>query len=218
MILQPTNGSAFIAAKRLPDEYQEVEWIQPAASGGMVPLNITLDLNSADIIVDFYLVSNPNGERNYLFFSGTTSRCNGLIHGNGNLLTMYVNGDTGQGVNRALAGFKAAVGERHKMEINLRASDGTIKISADDGSKSSVLQYAPNTAMSGSMIAISRDASTTYASVCYKQYPFIMSDMNQYHLYVPCYRRSDSKAGVFDLQNNVFKPGTGSFILGNDIY
>lgn len=37
--------------------------------------------------------------------------------------------------------------------------------------------------------------------------------------FIPCYRKSDSVAGLYDIVNNVFytNAGTGTFIVGNDI-
>lgn len=51
MIVQPTNGGRFISAKRLPDGYQEVEWI---AGTGTQYINTDYQLNGGCTIdIDF---------------------------------------------------------------------------------------------------------------------------------------------------------------------
>ena len=46
----------------------------------------------------------------------------------------------------------------------------------------------------------------------------ILDGSNEIRNFVPCYRKSDNKAGLYDLVNNEFytNQGTGDFITGND--
>lgn len=72
MIIQPTNGGRFVSARRLPDGYQEVEWIEKHP-GAVLNTGMTITSDSR-VMIDCYLISKASSR-----FGCQTTNYNGFI-------------------------------------------------------------------------------------------------------------------------------------------
>ena len=95
-------------------------------------------------------------------------------------------------------------------------SNGKQTIYVDDYASSSLTKTKPNT---GYPIQLFKQSNTSVITSA-KIYSVKLSSGNTMLSYlVPCYRKSDSVAGVYDVVNDQFytNAGTGTFVLGSDI-
>lgn len=187
--------------KRLPSEYQEVEYIQ---SSGTQYIN-----------TQYY----ANGNSSYVL-QYSDFKVKGVVFGayNGSWATgsgLYINTADSDGGNPFLhyyANARVRVGFHSEgvIEINKGAFylDGTQYLNLD--TKTFNINYP--TYIFG---ANWRRQSDHYAS--YRlHYLKIYDNDTLVRDFVPCYRKADFKAGMYDLVNNVFytNAGTGEFTLG----
>lgn len=116
-------------------------------------------------------------------------------------------------------GVQAVVGQVYELDFNTRASNPYIKL--DD---TTILEYTTGsvTYMNASIFifAGNHNGSPGYHGN-YRLYNWTMynSSGDVIREYYPCYRRSDSVAGLYDKANGVFytNSGTGTFIVGADV-
>lgn len=185
-ILTQDSGS------NLPDEYQEVEYIQmdsssPCTTGILLNINYT---EVAEIRVKYEMLNEVSSMGNPMIlcahlansFTSTTPYVCANEASSGSLFnTNYTTRDD--------------INNPKEFIINARnASSGLIKIGGwNDDYWTAVGRYY-------------------YVNILDSNYVTIMK-------LIPCYRISDSVAGLYDMQNNQFytNAGTGTFSVGNDI-
>lgn len=194
---------------RLPREYQEVEWIgspdQQSATQCYI-LTFVPFAYISKIIVDygvyipFYVINPPP-------HTGVTAPIFVTSHNNqGNLNTnAYVATDR-------FAGFLS--------------STPSIPINSNGGTMSKIeFEITPNVNQNGNLRIGSW--SDIYWSAAGRYYRFITYNGNNVLTnYVPCYRKSDNKPGMYDLCGSICRltnspfyinAGTGEFLVGPDV-
>lgn len=187
---------------RLPEGYQEVEYLE---SDGQSYFNLGLfnDLVHTEITLDYMMLQYANAK----------SVCgNNISSGN----TVYLGRPTGS------SPYKMAYFYETQRVGNATLNERAIVVANDDNGN-----IVENGTIIGSA-TISTNMNTrlylfgdgTYSYVKARTYAFSMrnkttdsSIMN----YVPCYRTSDNQSGFYDLTNNTFVTGTGTFIVGADV-
>lgn len=196
--------NASINSAFLPIEYQQILYLQ---STGTQYIDTGVDLFSVEnhkIIIDF----EPTILYNYNTIWGTSYDADtfeGWIYGNGNLASRYNN--TRYGSDNSVT-----INNRYTLELQ---KNGT------------TLTKTLNNNLIGSNTASSKITSANF-------YLFLSgSDYGKYKLYssqlyknnelvrdfVPCYRKSDNVAGLYDIINGTFytNAGSGTFEIGPKI-
>ena len=186
---------------RLPAGYQEVEYIE---GSGTQFINVGIGANQIDeFYLDFALMSITHG-RVYGSYQGFT-----LGIGTGSF--WGCGGDV-------VTGDFYVVGQRYNLYQDTRSTTATLLIKEDNGTtKCNLTNHW--TSMS---------ATTIYLlDMHYGNSPFNIAEAKIYSCrikwqgnlvrdFVPCYRKSDSEIGLYDLVNDVFytNQGSGTFTCG----
>ena len=196
----------------LPPAYQRVDYLQ--AQGDMAVIDTGVGGNNDALEFDFCF----NVDR-YLSYRGfftnyesETANCWRLSESTNNASILYcLNTQTGSSSYTQIA----YVGKK----TTIKMSKTIVTISTDTATATGTIPTAVGTANDASIyINSSRRYSQTRDDVI-KWYYFKITDNGiLIRNYVPCYRKSDNKAGFFDLVNHTFNPsiGTVDFIAGND--
>lgn len=197
---------------RLPDAYQEVEYIQSTGTQYIdtgVPPDVTIEFEidyAITQIAQFESLTGSDPEQNKWFSFG--------IVGNSSVKRNYI-----------YVGNSNKTFTNNYGELNLKTkavySNGSITISNINGS---VTQTLTNITMGVNnlpmfLFALNRQNKASDNSYV-KIYSAILNKNNEkVRELVPCYRKSDNVIGLYDLVNKTFytNAGTGTFLKGNDI-
>jgi len=219
----PTNSGTYdssvvkeIEYSRLPDEYQEVEYIE---STGTQYIDTGLKCSN-NLSVE--LVSDSNGF-SYLASKTRNGGRNVSAYGAGNSLVFLaqtsgrfrIDINASQYELQTLKNIKILKIDNVNHKINIQYTDDTVAIisNTDSGeftSDANFYLFALYTSTTSAFV-IATEQKITNAKLW--NGTTIVRD------FVPCYRKSDNVAGLYDLVNNVFytNQGTGTFAVGNDI-
>jgi len=206
------NGVAKRIYPRLPDAYQEVEYLY----GNGTPY-INTGLTAADI--DEYAYSFKKPYAKY-----------GAVFGN------YVSEDSD--VVRAI--FTASENNGMYLYLNTKASGGslssTLNIDYDNFNEVSV--SIDSTTITGTTNGATKTRSIVHgnenltnialfhtrcsvsaSNASYIKYFIFKKNGKEVRNFVPCYRKSDNVAGMYDVANDVFytNAGNGAFTVGSDV-
>lgn len=197
--------------RRLPDEYQEVEYIETTATQ-YIDTNVPLK-SGLKMIVD-WVYKDPSSGNSYT---------GGHIGSPGNrwLVGSQRNGYYYFAVGASNVATEFKYGNRDIVEAYWADKASYIKVNGVESKsvnfKSYALSEEPNysfylgaTNRNGS--PASRPQLTIYSCKLYQD-EILLRD------YIPCYRKSDSAIGLYDLINDEFYPnsGTGTFLKGVDV-
>lgn len=195
------NG-AWVELNGLPSEYQEVEYIQTTGTQ-----YITTDIKPSDNTYQVETkIKTTTSEDNEVVFAGASPRYYSLTMFVGKWFVGGNNTETSGGVS------SAAPGNTYEIVFNDANHDVTIN-GATVVSGQSFFSDQP--------IRIAMRLSDNTSGI-FKYYYFriknnstgkILADL------VPCYRKVDSVAGMYDLVSKKFytNSGTGTFIVGGDV-
>lgn len=191
-------------SSRIPSAYQEVEYIQTTGTQyintGFVP-----DQDSR-AIVDVELVSTSSSTAIFGSRTGNGTAENSLALWNVSGILRF---DYDEQVNST----GIAVGGRHFVDINKNvAIIDNQTFTATYGTFSSVYNFLLGTCVNGG-VADNRMSSGKWYSCKLYDNGTLIRDL------VPCYRKADNVAGMYDLVNRVFytNAGTGSFTVGANV-
>jgi len=185
----------------LPTEYQQVEYIE---STGTQYINTGyVDVSETLVELDFA-------------YTGKTISDNACYAGanGGNIIAVRV--DNSISLNATNTNILASEGARYKITSYRDVNDnrsGTINGVEFIGTKASKNEIYHIFTLGGQPTANQRIYGKLYSCKIYYQ-DVIVRDL------VPCYRKSDNIAGLYDIVNNVFytNEGTGEFVVGKDIF
>lgn len=203
MIIQAISYGEINTA-RLPKEYQEVEYIQ---SSGTQYINTGFKPNQDTRVVcdvDYTLTSATA----WLFGARTSNQVKTY-----NVLTY--SSKYRSDYNNITTDAESSVNPTGRFVLdkdkNITRFDGVVGVS---------LTYAVFQCDYTMYLFANNNAGTAASHGTFKLYSCQMYDNGTLvRDYVPCYRKSDSVAGLYDLVNNVFyaNAGTGTFIKGADV-
>lgn len=205
-------------APRLPNEYQEVEYIESTGTQyidtGVTPTNKT------NIKLDIDFISGESDKWIPLIAERTkTSASSGWIamfgiwinSGTKEIALNYVTTDTS-----AIAGTNGDGRHSYSNSENKFYLDNTLISTLSTSSFTSALNlyvFALNELLIGSTNIETRNCTA-------KLYELkIYDDSTLIRDFVPCYRKSNNEVGLYDLVNNVFytNAGTGVFLMGEAV-
>lgn len=187
---------------RLPAGYQEVEWIQNTGGG-----YIDLPFDRANIKFKFTVIPPFVHPTTMQMGYGGASMVGFVKNINNDFIQVIVNGLS--------TGVAIPTNEKKIHEIEIRHSDSAFLIDGIDcNPNKSSFQNKTN-------FSIFRRNGYTLPDMCGNMYVLQMDSGNGYNdVYIPCYRTSDRKPGMYDIVNDVFytNDGTGEFSYGPDVY
>ena len=199
------------ASEDLPDGYQQVEYIQ---STGTQYINTGYKAKpNTQIDVDFQFTDLKVQQRLY--------GCDSDNNSNNLSFAMYINGNTkwayaySNGTGNWVSTDIAADTNRHKFKFNILNGnvivDSTLKTIS--GNPTNISGY--------NLYIMARDnMGTTDGFAKLKLYGFnIYEGSNIVRSFIPCYRKSDSVRGLYDLVEGQFytNAGSGTFGIGSNV-
>ena len=197
--------------QRLPNEYQEVEYIE---SSGTQYINTGLRLKQTHSVE--MAIQNLTNASAKIFGSRTSATSNnfsiltGLVGGTLSLVTDFQNYSN----NRLSVDITNNLNDKYTIKVN------NSKMSINDTEKA-ITTYSNFTTPSNAYIfSASGTYPAGYVNASTKLYYCkIWNGTTLIRDYVPCYRKNDNEVGLYDLVNDVFytNSGTGVFTKGNDI-
>lgn len=191
----------------LPSDYQEVEYLQ---SSGTQYINsgvafTTSNYDKLKLALDVTFVNNSDVHE----VSGTgTTGSNCFYIGNYNGKLAYGDGKTDITTSVAISGRISCAIDAYKKIVSVSGA-----------SDIAFTPQSPSTSLNLSIFAFSRTngtvtahSATLYSCQIYESETLIRD-------FVPCYRKSDNVAGLYDKVNGVFytNAGTGTFTVGPDV-
>ena len=204
---------------RLPKEFQEVSGMTAYGSGAYIMLPNLPALTNFKIVVDFYQMPRNQGgvfgiSNTYQYYvygqlngqsAAAAARC-----GNG---VAYIN----TGFTPANDGIVSQNGERVLYELDTRTKTASINGHALTWYSSPSSPSLP----SNIPVFIRNHEGSISASYFGDIYEFSILDENGDYVIqlIPCYRKADNEAGMYDIVNDVFytNAGSGSFIVGPNV-
>ena len=195
-----------IMAKELPSEYQQVEYIESTGTqyidtGVIANSTMKIDLKCRCLESSFVFGSRSSVSSGYSGLTFEESKPVDVRWGN----SILVNDD------------QYVVNQDYRVHIE----NGNSSIN----NKSSQTSYG-NSFFNGNIYLFAINNNSTSSSINLSQYGKnriyyfkIYDGNNKIRNFIPCYRNSDNKTGLYDLVNNVFytNQGTGDFTKGDDV-
>ena len=209
--------------KLLPDEYQQIEYISKSETTQRNAYLDTLlypaEITKIKLDASFDAVSQSGGS---YFIGGyyQTATEGSLWYSH---LVLSRNNYIGIGYksNWMYSDTKWNVGERHRLETTLKSGEQTVILDGTTIYQNTLVADPPtvNRTVPLMVYQYGTQRLTTYGWSG-KIYSLKIYGTNDQLIrdYVPCYRKSDNVAGMYDLVNGVFytNAGSSSFSVGND--
>ena len=183
----------------LPAEYQQVEYIEKTAIGSKIgSIFVSHDIGEYKIETKIKLITSSYGE-GYLYTDG--------YNGYGGI-GLFV---SSQSKLYVISGWtiKEVMPVADGDELNVIEENNSITVNTTTVSKS-YLYYRDYGLM---------PFSTQFAEYTdFRMYYFKLTNNGVLvRDLVPCYRKADNVAGMYDIVNDNFYAGTGSFVVGQDV-
>lgn len=181
--------------KRLPDEYQEVEYISREINGAYITCGKNMNLNGCELYISAS-VSTESGER---AIAGSNTTDTGL----GGVWELYPSGSGFRIWSNASAGYKPTIVERTPFSLNTKFN---VHISFAEGHNTGLV--------------IGQYRSGAYQTDCNIYSCNVYKDNIKILDLIPCYRKSDNEIGMYDTVSQTFytNQGTGTFTKGDDVF
>ena len=198
---------------RLPNEYQEVEWIKGRINTGE-------ELEPKGIEEVYEIVQYMEGYENGIFFSNDKnplySRLSLRYLNNDYKMWFYFGGN-----NNTSASYDPLINKKIKIRFTKQAvsANGTMSANCkyydEDGSLLGTNStYVPKANVDNWYNTFSDGLPKITLGEGYKTYSFKKVDGKEL---IPCYRKSDTSIGMYDITNNVFIEATGTTAKGNNV-
>lgn len=197
----------------LPDEYQQVKWLQSTGTQ-YINTGITLPSNYERLEIKLQCGSYSSNSRYFGSYSAA-NKASIIGYSNSGPLDRIYLGRTTVNVTTTQSGI-----------------DYTIDVTADNGTITGVWCGANVNATYSGLVGTNQSASMKEYVFAQSEAPSGISKGNAkiyyYRLhtsnglacdFVPCYRKSDNKPGMYDLVTNTFftNAGTGEFTVGSNV-
>lgn len=204
---------------RIPNEYQEVEYI--GASSGYEYINTGMSLSMADGVEIDAVGKNIGGSEGYCLFG-----CAGLTSANTRVSTTYLNSNTVVymgSVSAVAQTSQLSAGDKFRIVINASSNHQESAIYKEDGTE--IVSNSANVTLTDQetypmhLFAFKYNETTLRVGRG-EIYSFKMSIGGEVKCdLVPCYRISDGEIGMYDTIRDIFlvNAGTNAFYKGADV-
>lgn len=197
--------------KILPNDYQQVEYIESTGTQWI----------DTGIIPEISAINKPIINIKFRFTDiSTLQRVFGVHTNIGQYFQLFLN----QAPNNSVFGIQAFNGEPYTtLDLNSNIYDLSINFENDtliSNGETKTLTYSNNTASPLTIYLFGRNSAGTASTLAkIKLYSFEYQDSTIHKNFIPCYRKADNVAGMYDLVENKFYTnlGTGNFLKGQDI-
>jgi len=217
----PTNGKLMgggditvtLDNSRLPAGYTEVEYIESSGTQyidtGLTPNN---SLNIDMKVYDTSYTQNSGIIGIYTSISGTVRR---LFFGKESSTTCNF------GYLGNFYSLNANLDSLKSVQIDCQSGIQTVKIDGTTyhtGTISGILSFSQTLPLFARKNIVD-STETIVKTSCKISYVTITNNNVLSRIFIPCYRKSDSVAGMYDMVNKVFytNSGTGTFLVGPDV-
>ena len=206
---EPYQGNTISYQWKLPDEYQEVEWIQSTGEKQFILLpygfeetdtvTITASIDTK-YITDGYLVAPTawNNNKNRFAMVGVYQSKYCIGYGNRSTSSTRLEPMTDNDGDMHTWTYANKIFDITDLSLSINVSN------AQFGGVTSNLKlfYGYNKNIDGKL----------------SYYKHVKLNGEVYE-FIPCYRKADAEIGLYDIANNVFytNDGTGTFLKGNDV-
>lgn len=204
-------------APRLPSAYQEVEYIANSSTA-FINTGYTLTSNNARFKGAFYKAAKPSSEEFVTgsYGGGKTATELGLSSTSGRI---FAYSTSSAGIND----YANLYGNKVYFDAVFQTASPakTLTISTDGSSETTATATGANTTITGSVILMFAGHPTqSQLKFTGRLYFLEVYDNNVLvHSFVPCYRKSDNKVGMYDMITNEFHTSytSSSFEKGADV-
>lgn len=197
-------------APKLPDEYQEVEYLESSNGASYIDTGISINSPCYYITEIKFQLSATHRNNSGVFgtFIGNNQRYQ--LYGGSSNLTF------GIGAGYYVQAKDDFVAEPHIAILD--AKNLIVKLDGENKQATTGSYSRPNNSSSSHIgIFASYQSSIPVSDNSKIWYVKLWDDNNVLiHYFIPCYRRSDNKPGMYDLVNDVFytNAGSGDFTWG----
>lgn len=200
-------------ANILPDEYQEVEYIESNGTNAYINTGVIPTANTK-INIDFEYLGGNTAQWHPFYGVRETAPawfCSFINKDNYKIAVVYSKTDTGGSSQTAIE-----VGKRY----NLRNEKGTFYLNDVAQSSISVTGEVSGCTKPMYLFGFNNTGNADTRSLQLKIYRCKLYEGDTLiRDFIPCYRKSDNVIGLYDLVNDVFYTNqrTGTFLKGNDV-
>lgn len=206
---------------RLPNAYQEVEYLENTGDGNVVCNNISGIGKEFDFEFAGYRSAQVTSEQTY--FASRSGILQSQFHfyvaytkNTNNMLFLYSGASPSATITDPIV-----YGRKITVAGNVRTSGTTATLTVTDGTTTLTgTKSTTNADVSPTeIILFSTTESTGTSELVGKIYYFKLFSKSRtlLHYYIPCVRRSDNKPGMYDLSTNQFFAGNGTINGGPNV-
>ena len=196
---------------RLPQGYQEVEYIESSGTQ-YIDEEFRPSGENVRILTDYMYLSSPHSKS---LFGAQTTNSNAtfpitLYHTSGTVSSFYV------GSSNNIINYTVAIDVRYLLDCH--ANNGAF--TADLNGYKQTATYSGSLAKTLNMFMFTNNGQQGTQTIAARLYARKIWDNDELvRDYVPCYRKADNVAGLYDLVNNVFyiNAGSGIFAVGSNV-
>ena len=195
---------------RLPSSYQEVEYIE---STGTQYIDTGINFEDNNFNIDVKFVKNETSTSEQAIFSIWTSNYNywNFFIRNTNNLDVYTS-------NHHELSYTIQKDQIYNSKVSREDNHWELKVNDN----AIDWDYTPSTINNTTLKIFTRGdvPNSTYSDThisLYSMYIYINDKLS--YSFIPCYRKSDGKVGLFDIINKKFytNAGTGEFLKGDNV-
>ena len=195
---------------RLPQGYQEVEYIESSGTQ-YIDEEFRPSGENVRILTDYMYLSSPNGKS--LFGAQTTDTTVTFpitcYHTSNTVSSFYV------GSSQNIIDYTVAIDVRYLLDCH--ANNGAF--TADLNGDKQTATYSGSLAKTLNIFMFTNDGQQGTQTIAARLYARKIWDNDELvRDYVPCYRKADNVAGLYDLVTDTFlvNVGSGTFAVGNN--
>ncbi len=213
---------AHAVAGGLPGAYQRADYLECTGYNARIDTGVAGDNETLRFQFDYMALNAGNYAGHFGNYVDENTKCWRLIQSVTTSPRVFVVslGNRKAGSGSGFSAVSAETGTIVGARINFELTYGHCVTKCTDGTNINFSAETDSSPANSSNIAIgSRNVSTTGGSIKGRfWYVKIWDGDTLIRDYVPCVRKSDSKAGFYDMVNKTFNPSIGSadFIAGMD--
>lgn len=205
IMMQPQGGGPV-----LPPEYQQVEWLQSDGNSWII-FPGGFELGNAKISITLIYPSNTDGYE--AIFGSTSTLYYRIIKNSSSIFNLYITKSVIE-----VPGGSYASGVVFRVEF-----DNNNPIFSFKAYKNGILTWSNQVTTTINETIQQNYYLFRQSNISYRGHQklidFELESGSVHYHFIPCYRKADNVAGIYDVENGVFytNAGTGTFIVGPDV-
>jgi len=206
----------------LPDGYRLVDYLECTGHNARFDTGVSGNDDTLEIRFAYMALDQSNYAGHFGNYESEDKRCWRIIQGTSSSprIMLVSAGNRRAGSSMGIYVASAQTGSIIGVKAEYNLSFGRCSVESSDGTTATITPETDTSTASGNNIAIGANRLAGFGGTFRGRFWYfkIWSNGALIRDYVPCVRKSDSKAGFFDLVNRTFNPSIGSaeFIAGTD--